>query len=117
MNTNTVEKWQPIGSEQFAAACRVCGAVRDEKNNPCYHCKREQKSGFVFDPNKYIVLYRELTKRRYWISDDLRPVCIDPTYESEELKAVKKDRDFWKGLADKAMQSIMSIAERMADSK
>jgi hypothetical protein len=115
MNTNTGAKWQPFG-DQFQAACRVC-FYRDTKCAQCQDCRCEKKPGFAFDPDKYIELYRELTKRRYWISEEFGPVRIDPFQESEELKAVKKDRDFWKSLADKAMQSIVSIAERMADSK
>ena len=108
------EKWQPMGCEQFAAACSVCGAVRDEGNNPCFSCKKEQKSGFVFDPYKYMKLYGELTKKRYFIADGCNPVRIDLMHESEELKAAKEDRDYWKGIADKALLSIMEIVERMA---
>ena len=108
------EKWQPVGCEQFAAACRVCGAVKDEDNNPCHRCKREQKSGFVFDPHKYMELYGELTKKRYWIAEGCNPVRIDLMHESEELKAIKEDRDFLRRIADKALNAIVDIAEQMA---
>ena len=106
--------WQPIGCEQFAAACSVCGAVRDEGNNPCRLCEMEQKSGFVFDQHKYMKLYGELTKKRYFIADGSNPVRIDLMHESEELKAAREDRDYWKRIADKALMSIMEIAEQMA---
>jgi predicted amidophosphoribosyltransferase len=103
--------WQPSGCEQFAAACRVCGSVRDEKNNPCERCKKELESGFVFDPYKYMELYGELTKKRYWIGKGCNPVRIDLVHESEELKAIKEDRDFWRRIADKALRAIVDIAK------
>ena len=115
MHTNIGAKWQPFG-DQFQAACRVC-FYRETMCAKCHDCKCEKQPGFVFDPDKYIELYRELTKKRYFISDDCKPVRIDLMHESEELKAIKEDRDFWKGIADKAFQSIVGIAERLADSK
>ena len=113
MHTNIGAKWQPI-ADQFIAACRVC-FYRDTMCAECCNCRNGKEPGFVFDPDKYIELYRELTKKRYWVTGDGNPVRIDLMHESEELKAVKKDRDFWKGMADKALQSIVGIAERLAD--
>ena len=115
MSTNIGAKWQPLG-DQFVAACKVC-FYRNTMCAECSDCKFEKKPGFVFDPDKYIELYRELTKKRYFISDNFGPVPIDQMHESEEMKAIKKERDFWKLMADKALQSIVGIAERLADSK
>lgn len=115
MRTITGAKWQPFG-DQFQAACKVC-FYRDTMCAKCCDCKNEREPGFVFDPDKYIEMYRELTKKRYWISDDLRPVCIDTRLESEELQAAKKDRDFWRGIADKAFQEVVNMANKLFDSK
>lgn len=112
MNTNTGAKWQPIG-EQFAFACRVC-FYRCSYGKECHNCKCEKEPGFVFDPDKFIELCRDMNKERYWYdSKNDKMIRLD----AMELEVVKKDRDFWKGMADKAMQSIVGIAERLADSK
>ena len=108
MGANT---WQPIG-EQFAFACRVCfrlGSYGEE----CCNCRCETKPGFLFDPGKFIELCREMNKERYWYD---AKSCELIRLDKKELDDIRKDRDFWKGMADQALQRIVSIAERLADS-
>ena len=111
MKTITGANWQPFG-EQFAYACRVC-FYRGSDDKECLSCRCETKPGFVFDPDKFIEMCREMNKERYWYdakSGDL--IRLD----KKELDDIRKDRDFWKGMADKALNSIVGIAERLADS-
>ncbi len=111
MRSNTGATWQPFG-EQFAFACRVC-FYRGSCGKECHNCKCEKEPGFVFDPDKFIELCREMNKERYWYNADNGELI---RLDKEEMDNIKKDRDFWKGMADKALQSIVSIAERLADS-
>lgn len=102
-------KWQPIG-EQFEFACRVCfylGSCGEE----CRNCKCEKKPGFVFDPDKFIKLCKEMNKERYWYNASSGELI---RLDKKELDEIKKDRDFWKGIADRSLQAIVSIAERLA---
>ena len=106
---NYCSKWQPIG-DQFPMACRVCENAGSEM---CVDCRCEKASGFEFNPNQFIKLCREMNKERYWYNANSGELI---RLDKKELDAIKKDRDFWKGMADRALQSIVSIAERLADS-
>ena len=104
-------RWQPIG-EQFAYACRVC-LYRGSCGKECRNCKCEKEPGFVFDPDKFIELCREMNKERYFYD---AKSCELIRLDKNELDYIKKERDYWKGMADSALQSIVSIAEKMAES-
>ena len=111
MKTNTGAKWQPFG-EQFAYACSVC-FYRDSCGPECHKCKCEKEPGFVFDPDKFLKLCKDMNKERYYYDGkDCRPIRFDV----KELDYIKKDRDFWKRMTDKSLQAIVSIAEKMAES-
>ena len=107
MNTNTGARWQPYG-DQFKFACRVC-FYRDSSRKECHNCKCEKEPGFVFDPDKFIELCREMNRERYFYdSKSGKLIRLD----KNELDNIKADRDYWRSMADKALQQIVHIADR-----
>ena len=116
MKTTTGAKWKPR-CDQLQAACKVCFYGDCTMAKECTKCMYEDESGFVFDPDKYMEMYNTFTKKRYFFTGEGNAVRLDLRRESEELEAAKADRDYWKCLADHAIQQILNIFERIVDSK
>ena len=61
--------WQPVGA-QFYYACRICsGKDCTDSITTCRDCRMEVKSGFEFDPVRYMDLAEKLIKEERWFFD------------------------------------------------
>ena len=73
-----------------------------------------EKNVFYYDYDGVNVSQDDITHWMplpHWIAEGCNPVCIDLMHKSEELKAIKEDRDYWRGIADKALQAVVDIAK------
>ena len=108
--------WQPYG-EQFGWACRVCARPDPLR---CNDCKCEKQSGFVFDPDLFIKLCREMTEEKYYFDGEQIRIIKEGNrvFELEDkLKQVEEDRNYWRSIADKALREIVNIVYKLVDSK
>lgn len=88
-------RWQPVG-EQFAYACMVCKHGEDTAMTiKCETCRMEKKSGFEFDPNRYISFIRSM-------EDKVREL----KYKTMPSKELMEDRDFWENIAEAALRRL-----------
>lgn len=105
-------KWQPTGC-QYAYACRVCA---NEGSDECSACLMERHTGFEFDPRKYIKMCNEYTNgwhegNKNWCIGGMRG--SGKIFHLEQMLArVTEDRDYWRHLAESAIQRIKEMAER-----
>lgn len=109
-------RWQPIG-KQFEWACRVC--VNSETLT-CVDCRNEECPGFEFDPHMYIKMCRELTEDKYYYDGEkLHRITAGNRFAEmeEKLKRTEEDRDYWRRIAEKALQEVVNMAYKLVDSK
>ena len=109
-------RWQPSG-EQFAYACMVCIHRKDTVMTlKCENCRMEKKAGFEFDPNRYIKLMQKITggyaegNKNCMIGGERGAGKL--FHLEQTLSILVEDRNYWRDLAESAIQHNKRMTER-----
>lgn len=109
-------RWQPVG-EQVAYACRVCKHGKDTVMTiKCENCLMEKKSGFEFDPGRYIKMMQEIIGG-YTEGNKNRMIGGERGagklfHLEQTLSLLVEDRNYWRDLAESAIQHNKRMTER-----